>query len=110
MQLELIPNIPTTTKPGSKAEAFWEFHNNNPHVYRNLVSLSWQIRNKDPLAQVGIDMVYAQLRWQYIMKTEIREDEYKLNNNHTSRYARLIMAQEPDLHGLFVTRRLKEDV
>jgi len=45
------------------------------------------------------------LRWERAMKTT-DQTEWKLNNNYTSRYARLIMEQEPDLEGFFVTRGL----
>ena len=33
--------------------------------------------------------------------------DFKLNNNYVSRYARLIMAQEADLEGVFETRERK---
>jgi hypothetical protein len=34
-----------------------------------------------------------------------RGDEFKLNNDYRAPYARLIMRREPDLDGLFETRR-----
>jgi hypothetical protein len=37
-----------------------------------------------------------------------RGDRWKLNNNYTAHYARLVMNQEPDLAGFFETRQRKE--
>jgi len=34
-------------------------------------------------------------------------DGWKLNNNYTSRYARLVMDECPDLDGFFNTRELQ---
>jgi hypothetical protein len=34
-------------------------------------------------------------------------DDFKLNNNYHSRYARLIMEREPGLDGFFETRGLR---
>jgi hypothetical protein len=34
-------------------------------------------------------------------------EEFKLNNNYTSRYARLLMEREAGLSGLFATRELR---
>jgi len=46
------------------------------------------------------------VRWH--MEIETRSDDgFKINNDFSSRYARRIMEQEPDLKGFFVTRRLE---
>ena len=37
------------------------------------------------------------------------DPEYKINNNFTAFYARLIMAQEPDLAGIFDLRTSEAD-
>lgn len=106
-QLELLPNIPISTRPGSIAQRFLEFHILNPHVYRNLVVLAREVRAQDPFAQIGICTLYEVTRWKYRLETTVGEDQYKLNNDFRSRYARLIMAQEPDLKGIFEIRKLK---
>ena len=33
--------------------------------------------------------------------------DFKVNNNFASRYARIIMDNEPDLHGLFELRKIR---
>jgi hypothetical protein len=85
-------------------EAFWRFHRENPHVYHELVRLAraWRQRRSQ---KVGVGMLFEVLRWQMAMRTT--GDTFKLNNNFRSYYARLIMAEERDLEGIFDTRSLR---
>jgi hypothetical protein len=85
-------------------DRFLEFHKANPHIYRGLVDLSraWKQSGRDRL---GIAMLWERFRWELAMETS--GDLFKLNNDYRSHYARLIMEQEPDLEGIFETRRLR---
>jgi hypothetical protein len=85
-------------------EAFRRFHRENPHVYRELARLARAWKHRRPDRKVGMKMLFEVLRWRVAMRT--RGDDFKLNNNYHSYYARLLMAQEPDLAGLFETRQL----
>lgn len=93
----------TLTKVTLDAQ-FEEFHKNNPEVYEELVRLARQMKARGH-KRIGIKMLWEVLRWERAMKTT-DQTEWKLNNNYTSRYARLIMEKEPDLKGFFVTRGL----
>jgi len=93
----------TLTKVTLDAQ-FEEFHKNNPDVYRELVRLARMMKARGH-KRIGIKMLWEVLRWERAMKTT-DQTEWKLNNNYTSRYARLIMENEPDLKGFFVTRGL----
>jgi hypothetical protein len=84
-------------------QAFLEFHRLNPHVYDELVRLTWELKHRG-IERVGIKMLFEVLRWQHALRT--RGDDFKLNNNYHSYYARLIMLNEPGLKGIFQTRRL----
>lgn len=86
--------------------AFEEFHRINPHVYRHLVRAARRARFLGR-RKIGIGMLFEVMRWNYFVQTE--GDEFKLNNNFTSRYARLIEEENPDLKGIFETRCLKSD-
>jgi hypothetical protein len=81
--------------------AFWVFHEANPEVYRLCVQLAGEAlavgRRK-----IGMKMVWERARWDFYVRTT--DDTYKLNNNYTALYARLIMKQEPDLAGVFDVR------
>jgi hypothetical protein len=90
------------------ASRFERFHANNPHVYKNLVTLARELRSKKPTCVTGIGMLYEVLRWNYYMTTD-SEDDYKLNNDFKAPYSRLIMKQEPDLDGIFRVRKSTTD-
>lgn len=84
-------------------EAFLRFHGENPQVYRELVMLARRA-TRAGATHLGIGMLFEVLRWRHTLRTG--GDEFKLNNNYRSYYARLIMLREPDLDGVFETRRL----
>lgn len=107
-QLELFPNLPVVSG-NSIDEQFMEFHVANPHVYRNLVRLAREAKSQG-CKKIGMKFLIERLRWEYIVKTNHAASEYAINNNYTSRYARMIMDTCPDLQGFFETRRLRERV
>lgn len=86
-------------------QAFLEFHKANPIVYTQLVRLAreWTAAGK---AKLGIKTLFEKLRWEWHVAGLNDTEGYKLNNNYTALYARLIMEREEDLKGLFETRSL----
>ena len=102
----VVPELFVQPAPQSTIDAAFEaFHDANPWVYRELCALA-----RDLVARghhrVGMKMLFEVLRWSYAMSTDDPSSDFKLNNNYTSRYARLIMDLEVDLDGVFETRRL----
>ncbi len=90
-------------------ERFEIFHRNNPRVYAELVSRSLAYReHRGPTARLGIELPWEVIRWDYEMGTIRAEGEFKLCNDYTSRYSRLIMEQEPLLKDAYETRELRE--
>lgn len=85
---------------------FQEFHKNNPVVYGTLVGLVRKAVDSGK-NRIGIKMLWEVLRWELWIKTNGTELDFKLNNNYTSRYARLIMKNEPELKGIFELRGLR---
>lgn len=81
---------------------FEAFHAANPHVYAKLVELARAYQSRGMKA--GIGHLWEVMRWQMTFSTS--DVEFKLNNNHRSRYARLIMANEFGLEKFFDTRAL----
>lgn len=82
---------------------FIAYHMVNPHVYTALVRLARGLV-ANGRRRFGIGMLFEVLRWETAMSTT--GDDFKLNNNYRSRYARLIMATCPDLTDVFDTREL----
>lgn len=99
---ELGPFV-ATPAVGTIGERFATFHAANPWVYEALVQLARQT-NRGGLHPLGIGMLFEVLRWQWMRST--LGDDFKLNNDYRSRYARLIMDSEPDLADVFETRTL----
>lgn len=86
-------------------EKFEAFHEANPQVYVELVTLARQALKRG-YKTYSINSLFEVVRWQRDISPLATTDEFKLNNNFRSRYARLIMEQEPDLAGFFETRQL----
>lgn len=85
------------------AKRFRKFHSENPAVYEELIRLARQFRRKRPSAVIGMKMLYEVLRWNFFLATTT-DEPYKLSNDFTPFYARLIMENEPDLKGIFNLR------
>lgn len=88
----------------SMAEQFAEFHRHNPQVYQALRRLALNLATSGR-KRGSINQLFEVLRYEYALRTQ--GDEYKLNNNWRSRYARLLMESEPALRGWFETRDLR---
>lgn len=80
-------------RPNDPLDArFWAFHHAHPEVYRLLVDLARQWRQHGH-RHVGIKMLWERVRYEH--RLALPDRPWKLNNDYPSRYARLIMAQEP---------------
>lgn len=84
---------------------FEAFHTEHPEVYRQLVQLARQWVSVGR-RRLGIATLFERLRWEWHIAGLTDVDGYKLNNSFRALYARKIMAEHPDLDGLFETRRL----
>ena len=87
------------TKHDKQAEAF---HEANPHVAEKIVQLCMALRGKGHV-RYSIKGLFEVLRFRYSLQTT-STDQFKLNNNMTSWYARKIMSENRSLHGFFETR------
>ena len=93
----------------SQAEQqFWRFHEDNPHVYEHLKALCLEVRRRG-VQRFGIRTVWERLRWHARFETIRAPGAWKLNDHYTRYYARLLMAQEPELAGMFETRNQERD-
>lgn len=95
--------------PRTIDERFFKFHTENPHVYEKLVELCYRVR-KAGFKRYSLRTLWETLRWHYDI--EIKQEteggrEHKLNDQFTSRYARLLMNQNEAFADLFELRSLK---
>jgi len=103
------PTLPFDEPPDEIQRRFLKFHEDNPHIYKFLVRFTREFvrarkeRNLSP--RYSISAALERVRWH--VNVEVHGyDDFKLNNNYRSRYARLIMDNEPDLKDVFETREL----
>ncbi len=101
-------------------ERFREFHEANPHVYTGLRELALEAKRRGR-GRYSVEQLYCILRWHRSIRTRgagtivtqtgtaaPAEVELKLNDHYTSRYARMLMALNPELVGFFQTRRIHD--
>lgn len=101
-----LPPLPQFASDEIQAR-FETFHQSNPEVYTQLVRLARELKAKG-YSRYSIDALCHVVRWDMALKTD-GNDGYKLNDHWTSRYARLIMASEPDLAGFFKVKPLRSE-
>lgn len=87
--------------------SFLEFHRQNPHVYERLLELSLDLAKRGH-EHYGMKGLFEVLRWEEAMAT--KGSQFKLNNNYTAFYARMIMKRAPRLRGFFRTREQSPQV
>lgn len=92
---------PQFDKDMSISERFQAFHSENPHVYWALRQLALDMYGRG-VRRYSMKGLFEILRWQYALRT--KGEEFKLNNNYTALYARLLMQQEPELKDFFEVR------
>lgn len=89
------------------AEQFEKFHEDNPEVYATLVRLAREWIRKTGRRHLGIGQLTERARWEIAMATS--DPDYKINNNYRAYYARLMMAENRDLDGIFNLRVSEAD-
>lgn len=82
---------------------FWAFHVSNPRVYDELRDHALELRRRGR-SHYGIKALYEVVRFHRAMNTTDKCSEWKLNNSFTALYARMLMANEPELRDFFRTR------
>lgn len=87
-------------------DRFHQFHTDHPEVYDEIVRLARQVKTAGR-ERVGMKLLFEVIRWNRMLSGVKDAEGFKLNNVYTSRYARLVMEQEPDLSGFFETRELQ---
>lgn len=89
------------------AARFAAYHAANPHVYDEIVMLARRAK-RSGAQRIGMKQLWEVMRWRHMLSTRDPEG-WKLNNDYTSCYARLVMLREGDLAGMFELRRSSVD-
>jgi hypothetical protein len=103
-----MTELQPTLFEGARREAFQRFHERHPEVYAELKRRA--LAKRQALLKEGKEHVKGRIRriWED-MRDEHRlngdsGEQWKLNNNHTRFYSRLLMEREPELVGFFEVR------
>lgn len=86
-------------------EAFAEFHEAHPEVYEHFKTLANQLRSRGH-KRYGAKGIVEVIRF-HRATTGPDVNGFKINNNFTSRYARMLIEEDPSFDGFFEMRRLK---
>jgi len=98
LPMALFPDV--NGNMGKLELALWQFHKSNPRVYSYLVHFAkqWRQRRGDG-AHLGMKALFERVRWEVSLGET--SGDFKLNNNNTAFYSRLIMRDEPLLKDIF---------
>jgi hypothetical protein len=102
-----IPDVPGDDVGSDKYGKYFEkFHAANPHVYAAFKDFAHMIRDEDGHKRYSQKTIMERLRWE----TEVRYGKrYKMGNEPkdrcSSRYARLLIAEDPSFATFFEIRR-----
>ena len=83
--------------------SFKQYHLDNPQVYVEFKRLAFQLINRG-YVRLGAKQIFEVIRWQTMV---YGNDQYKLNNNYTSDYARLFELDHQIYAGYFLKRLCK---
>jgi hypothetical protein len=91
----------------SMSEAFWQFHQANPHIYEILRKFAFEAVQRRR-RKIGMKLLFERVRWHVVVETDT-DDDFKLNNNFTAFYARLFAEDHPEHKDLFAFRASSAD-
>lgn len=83
-------------------EAFWGFHTENPIVFDLFRAFSEDLLRAGR-AQYGSKAIMERIRWHITVEVK-GGDEFKINNNYSSCYARLLALVDPRFQTFFQMR------
>lgn len=84
---------------------FEEFHEAHPEVYWLFRHFAQEVRLAGH-RRYSADAILHRIRWEYDVNRH-RDGGFKINDHFSSRYARLLMADDPSFEGFFATRELR---
>lgn len=106
LALDLSPLVVPAHEPEATIQdRFEQFHDANPWIYTALESLTagWLAKGH---ARVGVKQMFEVIRWQYGLATS-GDRGFRMNNDFTSRYARLLVEAHPEWAAAIETRTLR---
>ena len=98
---------PSLLTAASRAEErFQRLLREHPEVYPAFRRRAWQLRERGK-RHISADSICHYLRDETPVDTRTGQDTYKINNDFSSRFARLLIAEEPSFSAYIETRKLR---
>jgi hypothetical protein len=86
-------------------ERFEAFDQSHPEVYRLFKRFAFELLQAGR-KRYGAKSLIERIRW-HMATTADPEEDWKIDNRHTSRYVRKLIAEHPEFAGFFELRKLK---
>jgi len=84
--------------------AFAQYHAHNPQIYQLFKQFAFKVKNAG-FKKYSARTIFHRIRWH--IEVDTKGDPFKINNNFSSRYARMLIDEFPEFEGFFELRRLK---
>ena len=107
-QLPLPLVIPEYDRDLTIQDRFQLFHASNPQIAERLAEMALDLRSRG-FDRYSIKALYEILRHDYSLQLGPNAEPFRLSNDFTSRYARLLMNEWSALEGFFETRELRSE-
>lgn len=90
----------------SPKERFEQFHAANPQVFVHFKRFAWDVKRMGR-TRWSADAIIQRIRW--FLCVETAGDNFKVNDNFSAYYARLLIAEEPEFDGFFELRKTRQE-
>jgi len=83
---------------------FRVYHKNNPHIYEQFKELSLAMF-RSGRQHYSAWCVINKIRWDYDLKVQ-GKDKFKISNGYIAFFARMLIAEHPEIDGFFQLKKL----
>lgn len=105
--LEELDRLAKAGDRQASIRARWlRFHHEHPEVYEQLRTMALELVALGH-ERLGIRMLWEVARWRTMVGARNGQEPYRLNDHYPAHYARLLMDREPELEGVFETRKIR---
>lgn len=87
-------------------ESFLAFHRDNPEIFALFHRFAEELRRAGR-KRYSADAIIQRIRWHMAVEV-VSEDDFKINDHYSSRYARMLIDVYREFDGFFNLRRLRE--
>lgn len=101
------PPAPATRRHLSIQERFEGFHENHPEIYELFQRFARELRDAGR-SHYSADAILHRIRWEYDVNPR-HDEQFKINDHFSSRYARLLIEDDASFEGFFSLRNLMRE-